>query len=122
MTIPFLILTGMLCGLTSALCGVGGGIVLMPIFLYVLQYNPQKAIATSLAVVAITSISSTLKYSFFNNTDNLISWRIPLCIGFGSIIATWFGAEYVKLMSSTTLTRIFGCVMVISGISVFLRS
>ena len=45
-----------LIGLSLGLLGGGGSILTVPIFVYVLGYDPKLAIAMSLPVVGITSL------------------------------------------------------------------
>jgi uncharacterized membrane protein YfcA len=51
-----------LIGLTSGLIGIGGGMLAVPIMVLVLKFRMHDAIATSLAVVMITSIGGMTGY------------------------------------------------------------
>jgi len=53
---------GVLIGLTSGLIGIGGGMLAVPIMALVLKFRMHDAIATSLAVVMITSIGGMTGY------------------------------------------------------------
>jgi uncharacterized membrane protein YfcA len=53
---------GVLIGLVSGLIGIGGGMLAVPLMVLVLKFNMHNAIATSLAVVMITSIGGTVGY------------------------------------------------------------
>ena len=54
-----LILTiGFFSGITNALFGVGGGVVMVPAMTLLLAYDTKRAVATSLLVIIPTSIIS----------------------------------------------------------------
>lgn len=56
------LLVGVFVGLLGSLLGIGGGVVIVPLLVFVWQYEPQVAIGTSVLVVLLNSISGTLGY------------------------------------------------------------
>ncbi|MEX1048000.1 MAG: sulfite exporter TauE/SafE family protein [Akkermansiaceae bacterium] len=106
------IFIGLTAGLLGALCGVGGGIVMVPAFVSLLGLDHKRAVATSLAIIIVTGISATL-----NNVraNNLIDWKVVLTVGLASVVTAWFGSDLMRSLSNQTLTRIFGCVLVLFG-------
>ena len=68
-------LTGIAAGLLGALCGVGGGIVMVPAYVTALGFEQKKAVATSLAVIVIVALVSTLNTSL-RKGESLIDWRV----------------------------------------------
>jgi len=111
--ITLAILTGLAAGLLGALCGVGGGIVMVPAFVGLLGLEHKQAVATSMAVIILTAIAATANNS---RTAELIDWRIVAAVGIASAVAAWFGSDLMRSLSNQTLTRIFGCVLVLFGI------
>lgn len=103
---------GLTAGLLGALCGVGGGIVMVPAFVGLLGLEHKQAVATSMAVIIITAIAATLNNA---RANNLIDWKIVAAVGIASGIAAWFGSDLMRNLSNQTLTRIFGCLLVIFG-------
>lgn len=110
---------GLCAGLTGALCGVGGGIVLMPIFLFFLKLDPNKAVATSLSIVLITALASTLNNSF--SGEKLIDWKIAIPIGIGAALASWFGADLMRNLSNQVIIKTFGVVLIIAGVRALMK-
>lgn len=108
----FAIIIGLAAGLLGALCGVGGGIVMVPAFVALLGLEHKQAVATSLAVIIITAIAATL-----NNTraNNLIDWKVVAVVGAASAVAAWFGSDLMRSLGNQTLTRIFGLLLVVFG-------
>jgi uncharacterized membrane protein YfcA len=111
--ITLAILTGLAAGLLGALCGVGGGIVMVPAFVGLLGLEHKQAVATSMAVIILTAIAATANNS---RTAELIDWRIVAAVGIASAVAAWFGSDLMRSLSNQALTRIFGCVLVLFGI------
>jgi uncharacterized protein len=58
-----LVLIGLVAGFFSALFGVGGGIVIVPLLLLVCGWQAQAATATSLGAIGITAVSGAAAYA-----------------------------------------------------------
>ena len=57
-----LVLIGLVAGFFSALFGVGGGIVIVPLLLLLCAWNARNATATSLAAIGVTALSGVVAY------------------------------------------------------------
>ena len=57
-----LILIGLVAGFFSALFGVGGGIVIVPLLLLVTGWDMRRATSTSLAAIGITALAGVANY------------------------------------------------------------
>ncbi|MEP2775563.1 MAG: sulfite exporter TauE/SafE family protein [Luteolibacter sp.] len=112
------IVIGLIAGVLGALCGVGGGIVMVPAFVTVLGFGQKQAVATSLAIIIITSLSSTINNA---RAGNLIDWRIVAAVGIASALTAWFGSDLMRSLSNQTLTRIFGVVLVVFGARMLIK-
>ncbi len=112
------IVIGLVAGLLGALCGVGGGIVLVPAFVTIFGFEQKQAVATSLAVIIITALASTLNNA---RAGNLIDWKIVAAVGLASAVTAWFGSDLMRSMSNQTLTRVFGVVLVLFGARMLIR-
>ena len=64
-----LVLIGLVAGFFSALFGVGGGIVIVPLLLLLCSWQAQTATATSLAAIGITAVSGVIAYAFHGDVD-----------------------------------------------------
>ena len=58
-----LVLIGLVAGFFSALFGVGGGIVIVPMLLLFCAWEARAATATSLASIGITALSGVIAYA-----------------------------------------------------------
>lgn len=106
------VIIGSLAGLLGALCGVGGGLVMVPAFVALLGVEHKQAVATSMAVIIVTALAATANNS---RIAGLIDWKIVAAVGLASAIAAWFGSDLMRTLSNQTLTRIFGGVLLLFG-------
>ena len=111
--------TGVIAGLLGALCGVGGGIVMVPAFVTVLGFEQKKAVATSLAVIVIIALVATLNTSL-RKEPSLIDWRVVALAALAAALAAWFGTDLMHKLSNQYLTRIFGVVLLVFGVKMLL--
>jgi hypothetical protein len=58
-----LVLIGVAAGFFSALFGVGGGIVIVPLLLLLCAWEARAATGTSLAAIGITALSGVIAYA-----------------------------------------------------------
>lgn len=109
---------GLTTGLLGALCGVGGGLVLVPAFVTLFGYEQKQAIATSLAVIILTSLAATSNH-IKAGTD--IDWKIVAVVGLASAVTAWFGSDLMRSLSNQALTRTFGIVLVLFGTRMLIK-
>jgi len=64
-----LVLIGLVAGFFSALFGVGGGIVIVPLLLLLCNWEARTATATSLAAIGLTAASGVIAYAVHGDVD-----------------------------------------------------
>lgn len=64
-----LVAIGLVAGLFSALFGVGGGIVIVPLLILAAGFDGKVATGTSLAAIGITALAGTILYAFEGHVD-----------------------------------------------------
>lgn len=111
------VLIGCLGGFLAALCGVGGGVVMVPAFVMLLGLEQKQAIATSLAVIAPTAVVTIFKHT----GNNLVDWKLFVPTAIGACVFAFVAADWVKALSNESLTRLFGAVMIAIGAYMLLR-
>lgn len=118
-----LLATGVIAGIIAGLLGVGGGIVTVPVLEYMLrfaqvesQWRMHVAVATSLAAIIPTAISSTRAHHARGAVDWSLAkaWAVPMLLGAlaGSVLAV-----HAK---DAVLTTMFGVVAAIVAIKMAL--
>jgi uncharacterized protein len=100
---------GLCAGLLAGLLGVGGGLVIVPllVFMFTWQKLPSPfvqhlALGTSLATIVVTSLSSVRAH----HAHGAVEWRIVRRITPGIIGGTLFGS-WVAAQLSTTFLKLF---------------
>ncbi|MDO5611836.1 MAG: sulfite exporter TauE/SafE family protein [Paracoccus sp. (in: a-proteobacteria)] len=106
-----LIFTGAFAGVLAGLLGVGGGIILVPAFVYIFTaagYDGpqlmQMCLATSLATIIVTSIRSVLAHHRKGAVDWAVLKGWAPAIAIGALV----GALTVSALRTQTLVLIFG--------------
>ena len=118
-TVVLAIVIGLAAGLLGALLGVGGGIIMVPAFVYLLKMDMKAAIVTSMAVILVTAISATLNNA--TDRDSLIDWRVVAFTGTAAAVAAWIGSDLMRSLSNQTLTKAFGVVLILAGLRALLK-
>ena len=108
---------GILSGVVAALCGVGGGVVMVPAFVFLLAMPQKMAVATSLAIIIPTALMATTQ----NTRNDLVNWKVAAITAISASIFAYYGAGWLKTMSNETLTRIFGTILVVFGLRMLLQ-
>ena len=103
--------TGAAAGILAGLFGVGGGLIMVPALAFVLPrqgvseaLTMQMAIGTSLAVIATTSISSTLAH----HRRGGVRWPVLLRFAPGLAAGAIAGAFVADQLSGAALKKIVG--------------
>lgn len=87
--VPLYLAIGLAAGFFSGLLGIGGGIVLVPSFVYLLRMPIKKAFGTSLAVIIILAIPGTVVHALLGH----ISGWLFLLLAAASIPCAYLGAR-----------------------------
>lgn len=121
--IGILVLTGAFTGVISGLLGVGGGFIMTPVQYWLLQkagMEPDLAIrvalGTSLFVVLLNATSVTLKY----HQKRAVLWKEATIMGAFGLISSFAGAEVSSRLSASTLSSIFGFVIILGAFRTYM--
>lgn len=103
--------TGAFVGTISGLLGVGGGLIIVPVLYFVFSaqglpaaHVMHMALATSLATIIITSISSMLAH----NRKKAVLWPLVFRITPGICIGAWLGGIIAGQLTTGILKPAFG--------------
>jgi uncharacterized membrane protein YfcA len=79
----WLILISLVIGMLTGLFGIGGGFLAIPILVLFFKVPQGKAAGTSLAIIAINSI--TAFFAHYQSWDN-VDWKIPLFMAVAAVV------------------------------------
>ena len=105
-------LSGGLAGILNGLFGAGGGILLVPLLLRVHKLPARQAFATSLAIILPLS-AVTLAFALYRGQ---VAWQEACPYLAGGAAGGFLAGKYLKRMPVTWLRRLFGALLILSGI------
>jgi uncharacterized protein len=108
-----LVLIGLVSGFLSALFGVGGGIVVVPLLILLLRFSPHVAAATSLAGIVVTALAGAITYAFHGEIDLGYAALVGVPAAFGATL----GATLQRRLHANALTYLFALFLVGVAIS-----
>jgi len=117
-SIVSLFVLGVAVGTFGTLVGIGGGIILIPIFLLLFQWSPQHAVGTSLVVVFLNAVSGSIAYIKQKKVYYDAAIRFSIATIPGAIIGSYL-AEY---FTSTSFRVAFGGLLMVVSIIMFFRT
>jgi uncharacterized membrane protein YfcA len=94
-------------GIAVGLLGGGGSILTTPLLVYVLDFDPKLAIATSLLVVAITSAFGLL----YHARAKRVRWKTGLIFGAASMVGAFGGGQVGSKLPGALLLTAFAVMM-----------
>lgn len=105
------LLIGFLAGVLAGLFGVGGGFLMVPLYLAWLKIDQKKAHATSLAAVVPIAISGAIGYAATGDVD----WTAAAYLLAGSFFGAMYGAKLLHTISLPKLQLVFGILLTVSA-------
>lgn len=109
-----LVAIGLAAGLFSALFGVGGGIVAVPLLILVARLPERAATATSLGAIVITALAGVVVYALRGQVDV----GYAALIGLPAAVGALAGTALQQRVTRTTLT--YGFALLLAGVGVWL--
>ncbi|HET6604690.1 MAG TPA: sulfite exporter TauE/SafE family protein [Xanthomonadaceae bacterium] len=123
---PWLAPAGVGIGAVSALVGIGGGSMTVPLLVY-LGIPPVRAVGTSSACGVAIGLASAAAYALFGPAGALPEGGlgyvyVPAAVGIAlaSILAAPYGTRLAHVLSGPALRRVFAVFLVVVGASLWL--
>jgi uncharacterized membrane protein YfcA len=118
MTQPILaFLLAIAVGALSSVLGLGGGILLVPIFTLVLKLPIHQAIALSLCCVMATSVTSSRKYL----ASGLIDLKAVLLLESTTIIGSYVAGKLAGSVPENIISLIFSGVLIATAVVMLIQ-
>jgi len=112
-----LLLIGLTAGFVGGALGLGGGIIIVPALIYLLNFTQHEAQGTSLMVLLFpVGIFAVVNYY----RAGFIDWKFALLLMVGVVIGSYYGSKVSIDIPAETLRKIFGFFIVLVGIKMIL--
>lgn len=120
-----LLCLGACTGFLAGLLGIGGGMVLTPFMTMLLVYADvpdtaivHTAIATSLATIMFTSLSSVRAH----HKRGAVLWNVVAAVAPGILVGALLGAKISSLLPTFWISLVFVCFVGFSAVKMFINS
>lgn len=94
---------GLISGIICGFFGTGGGLILVPAFMYILKIDSREARATSICCM----LSMVVASSIFYYKENYVDFKIGILCAIGGIIGGFIGSKYLLKVNEYVLKIIF---------------
>ena len=109
---------GVLVGIFAAIFGVGGGIVMVPFMVLVLEETQHVAEGTSLLVIVPTAAAGV----FALRNSGHVSYRHALWLAVGGVGGSVLGALLALELSADRLEDLFALLVIVLGLRLVVRA
>jgi uncharacterized protein len=103
---------GLVAGLFSALFGVGGGLVAVPLLLLVAGFAEREATAASLGAIGITALAGTIVYASLGYVEP----GYAALVGLPAAVGATAGTALQQRLSGRELTYAFAVLLAVVGV------
>jgi hypothetical protein len=101
---------GIIVGILSAIMGVGGGFIMVPVMVYMLRMPMHIVVGTSLFQILFTCVNITIMQAWKNHTVDFI---LALILLLGSAIGAQIGAKISKKLKGDQLKILLASLVLI---------
>jgi uncharacterized membrane protein YfcA len=108
-----LVAIGLVAGFFSALFGVGGGIVVVPLLVLAVGYALRPATGTSLAAIGIIALVGTIAYGLRGEVEPGYAAAVGLPAAAGALA----GAALQQRLASRTLVYAFAALLLVTALA-----
>ncbi|HEX2112039.1 MAG TPA: sulfite exporter TauE/SafE family protein [Gaiellaceae bacterium] len=116
-SLPLLVGIGLAGGFFSALFGVGGGIVVVPLLVLAAGLGAKEATGTSLAAIMVTATFGVIAFAALGE----VKWQEAAIVGLPAMAGTLAGTALQQRVSSRLLTLLFAAFLLAVAVRLFLE-
>lgn len=113
MMMLLVVILSALIGLSLGLLGGGGSILTIPMLLFTTKMAAQEAIATSLCVVASTSLVALIAHA----RAGRVHWRTGFYLGGASMLAAFGAGQLASFVPAPLLIMLLAVVMIMMAVA-----
>jgi uncharacterized protein len=107
------LLLGLVAGALSGLIGIGGGVIIVPVLVFLFGLSQHHAQGTTLALL-IPPIGILAAWTYYK--EGFVDLRIAAFICVGFFVGSFLGAKLATSLSNLVLERIFGIALLLIAV------
>ena len=107
-----LVFIGLAAGVFSALFGVGGGLIVVPLLLLLERWQERPAMATSLAAIVLTASAGTVAYALHGE----LKPGAAAIVGLPAVAGAVAGTALQQRLANRALSLLFAALLLAIGI------
>lgn len=112
-----IVILGFLAGFFSGLLGIGGGFMIVPLFINGMRLPVKIAVGTSLFMIVITSSVGAVQHALLDH----IQYHLAFVLAIGMIVGAAIGTSLLKKISEIKLRKVIFFILVLATAGVILR-
>ncbi len=113
-----LIIIGLLAGILSGVFGIGGGVIMVPLLVFLLGVNQHQAQGTSLAVLSVP-VTFLAAYTYYKSGEDVVNWKYALIIAACFVVGGYFGSKIAIAINEQLLKKIFAVILLLVAVKMF---
>jgi len=106
------LLLGFLVGILTGLIGAGGGVMILLILVFIMQYSMHEGIGTSTLIMAFSAASGTIGHALTSN----LPLQAAIIGSIGTIIGGRLAARFANTINEKVLSMVVGGVFAVLGV------
>lgn len=114
--IIYLLLIGLVAGAFSGILGIGGGIIVIPALVYLMNYSQQEAQGTSLGLllppIGILAVLNYYKAGYVNI-------KAALIMSAAFLLGSFISSKFAVTLPESVLKKIFGIFLLFYALKLF---
>ena len=107
------LILGFLVGIISGLLGAGGGVMILLILVFVLEYSMHEGVGTSTFIMAFTAASGAIGHALTGN----LPLEAAVLSGLGTVIGGRLAARFANKVNEKVLSYIVGVIFGLLGVA-----
>ncbi len=110
-------LAGVSAGILSGLMGVGGGMVLVPMMVFLMGIPQHAAQGISLVVIIPTALTGLWHF----HHQGIVKYKVAALLALGAVVGALASSDLVQTIPPETLRRFFGVFVICMGLRMALN-
>lgn len=106
------VIVGVIAGILAGMFGVGGGIIMVPLYVMWLHVDQRLSHGTSLAAVIPIAVAGAISYASSGDVD----WAAVVYLLAGSIVGARIGVNLLHRLSLNLLRNLFATILLVSAL------